>query len=55
MLADRSLVWMCSETVCQHLRQMQILAINYWNEHRDPNGRVRGSTEGNEGDCNPIE
>jgi hypothetical protein len=33
---------------------MQILIANLWTEPRDPNGRVRGRTEGAEGDCNPI-
>ena len=27
---------------------------NHWTEHWDSNGRVRGRTEGAEGDCNPI-
>jgi len=34
---------------------MQILTANHLTEPRDPNGRVRGKTEGTEGDCNPIE
>jgi hypothetical protein len=34
---------------------MQILTANHWTEPRDPNGRVRGDTEGAEGGCDPIE
>jgi hypothetical protein len=33
---------------------MQILTGNDWAEPGDPNGRVRGRTEGAEGNCNPI-
>jgi hypothetical protein len=29
MLADRSLVWLSSERLCQHLRQKQILTANH--------------------------
>ena len=28
---------------------MQMLTANHWTEHRDPNGGVRGRTEGAEG------
>jgi hypothetical protein len=31
-----------------------MLSANHQTEHRDPDGRVRGKTEGAEGDCNPI-
>ena len=31
-----------------------MLIANYWTEHWDPNGGVRGKTEGAEGVCNPI-
>jgi hypothetical protein len=31
-----------------------MLAINHWTEYKDPNGGVRGRTEGDEGVCNPI-
>jgi hypothetical protein len=34
---------------------MQILTANHWTESGEPNGGVRGRTEGAEGDCNPIE
>jgi hypothetical protein len=27
---------------------------NHWREARDANGRIRGRTEGVEGECNPI-
>jgi hypothetical protein len=33
---------------------MQILTANHWTEPGDLNGRVRGRTEGAEGDGNPI-
>jgi hypothetical protein len=33
---------------------MQILTANDWTESYDPYGRVRGKTEGAEGNCNPI-
>jgi hypothetical protein len=33
---------------------MQMFAANYQTEHRDPNGGVRGRTEGAEGVYNPI-
>jgi hypothetical protein len=36
------------------LIQIWILAANYWTEHGDPNGGVRGRTEGAEGVCSPI-
>jgi hypothetical protein len=32
---------------------MQILTANHQTEPRDPNGRVRGRTEGDEGDEKP--
>jgi hypothetical protein len=32
-----------------------MLAANYWTEHRNPKGGVRGRTEGAEGICNLIE
>jgi hypothetical protein len=34
---------------------MQILTANHWTEVRDPCRRVRGITEGTEGDGNSIE
>jgi hypothetical protein len=34
--------------------QKQILTTNNQTEPRDPNGRLRGRTEGAEGGCNPI-
>jgi hypothetical protein len=34
---------------------MQMLAANHWTEYRDPNGGIRGKTEGAKEDCNPIE
>jgi hypothetical protein len=33
---------------------MQMHTANHQTEHRDPNGGVRGRTEGTEGSCNPI-
>ena len=33
---------------------MQILTANHWTEVADSYGRVRGRTEGAEGDGNPI-
>jgi hypothetical protein len=30
-----------------------MLAANHWTERGDPNGGVRGKTEGAEGVCNP--
>jgi len=31
-----------------------MLTGNHQTKHGDPKGRVRGRTEGAEGDCNPI-
>jgi hypothetical protein len=36
-------------------RHMRMLTANHQTEPRVPSGRVRGRTEGAEGDCNPIE
>jgi hypothetical protein len=33
---------------------MRMFAANHGTEHRDPNGGIRGRTEGVEGVCNPI-
>jgi hypothetical protein len=33
---------------------MQVLIANHWVKVRDQYGRVKGRTEGVEGDCNPI-
>jgi hypothetical protein len=33
--------------------QMQMLTANHWTEHRDPSGRVRARTEGDEGFATP--
>jgi hypothetical protein len=33
---------------------MQIVIANHWTETGDPSGRLKGGTEGGEGDCNPI-
>jgi hypothetical protein len=33
---------------------MQMLIVDHQIEQRDPNGRIRGRTEGAEGVCNPI-
>jgi hypothetical protein len=54
VFTDRSLVWLSFERLCQHLRQMQILIANYRTEPGNPNGTVKGRTEGVEGDCNFI-
>jgi hypothetical protein len=34
---------------------MQIFTVNHWTEPKDHIGRIRGRTEGAEGDCNTIE
>ena len=34
--------------------QMWMLTANHWTEPGDSNGKVRGRTEGAEGDCKPI-
>jgi hypothetical protein len=34
--------------------QKWMLTISYWMEHRAPNGGARESTQGAEGNCNPI-
>jgi hypothetical protein len=56
----------CSETGQEHslslhhslsIYTLQVsgkLMANHWTEHGDSNGRVRGKTEGAEGDCNLI-
>jgi hypothetical protein len=33
---------------------MEILETTHWTEHRDPNGGVKGRTEGAESIYNPI-
>jgi hypothetical protein len=33
---------------------MHMLAANHWTDHKDPNGGVRGRTEGAEGVSKPI-
>jgi hypothetical protein len=33
---------------------LEILTTNHQTESEDPNGGVRGRSEGDEGDCNPI-
>jgi hypothetical protein len=54
VLIGKSLVLLSSERLCQHLRHTQILRVNNWTESRNPNGRVKKRTDGNEEDCNPI-
>ena len=54
VLADRSLVWLSSERLYQHLTNTDADIANYQTEPMDPNGRVRGRIEGAEGNCNPI-
>ena len=54
MLADKSLAWLSSERLYQHLRQMQILTANKWTPVREPYGRVRGRIEGAVGDASPL-
>jgi hypothetical protein len=51
---DRNLVWPSSERLCHHLSKTKADTTNHWNQPRDPNGRVRESTEGAERNCNPI-
>jgi hypothetical protein len=36
------------------LLQMCMFIANHHTEHGEPNGRIKGRTEGGEGDCNPI-
>jgi len=55
VLADRRLAWLSSERLYQHLAKTDA------DTHRqplhwtwDPNGRVRGRTEGAEGNCNTM-
>jgi hypothetical protein len=38
--------------ICLYLRQKQILTASYWIEPENPNGSVRKTTEGAEGDFN---
>jgi hypothetical protein len=40
--------------LCQILTNTDADTANHWTESMDPNGRVRGRTEGTEGDCNLI-
>jgi hypothetical protein len=52
VLADKSLIQLSPERLCQILTNTDadaLLVANYWPEHRDPNGGVRGRTEGTEG------
>ena len=37
----------------QHLTETDADAANFWTEVRDPYGKVRRRTRGDEGDCNP--
>lgn len=52
MLVDRSLIWLSSERLCQHLTKT---GAKHWTEIVDINTRVREKAEGAGGDCNPIE
>jgi hypothetical protein len=58
VLADRSQVWLFPERFCQSLTNTAAdackSAIGLRTEHRNPNGGVRGRTEGAEGVCNPL-
>ena len=55
MLADRSLAWLPFKSLYQHLtEQIHILTDNHWSEVQDLYGRVRGRTEGTEGDWDSI-
>jgi hypothetical protein len=50
VLVDRSLIHFSPERLCQILTiQKWMLTANLWTKHRDPNGGVRGRTEGAEG------
>jgi len=50
VLADKILIQLSPERLCQILTNtMQMLKANHWTEHREPNGGVRGRTEGAEG------
>jgi hypothetical protein len=55
VLADRSLIQLSSEKLCQSLQiQRQMFAINHWTEYRVPKGGVRERTEVAEWVCSPI-
>ena len=46
---------MSPESLCQSLTNIDVDACSQPStRHRDPSGRVRGRTEGDEGVCNPI-
>lgn len=55
VLADRSLMWLSSETLNGQLTQTDPDTANNWTEVWDPCGRVRELTEGAKRDCNPID
>jgi hypothetical protein len=54
VLAERSLIWMSLERLCQRLtNKMRMLAANHWTEYSSLMGGVRARTEGAEDVC-PI-
>jgi hypothetical protein len=55
VLADKSLIQLCPEMLCQNLKiQMRMLAANHQADNRYSNGGVMGRTEEAEGICHPI-
>jgi len=59
LLADRSLIQLSSERLCQSLTNTEVNAHSQWaqnahSQHGDPNGRVRDRTERVEEVCNLI-
>jgi hypothetical protein len=54
-LADRSLIQLFSESLCQPLTNTEVdLTANHWTEHRVPKEGARESTQGLEAVCSPI-
>jgi hypothetical protein len=52
--AERSLIWLSPERLCQSFTKKRMLATNHWTEHQVPNRGVRERTEGVEGVRNLI-
>ena len=52
---NKSLAWLPSERLYQQPTETDAgTLVNHWVKVRDQYRRVRGRTEGAEGDCNPI-
>jgi hypothetical protein len=54
VLAERSLIWLSPERLCQCLTNTEVDAHSHWMEHRVPQEGARERTLEAEGVCSPI-